>query len=74
MNEETNMHLRTIVKQLDYLIKIVYANTDKKDLCNHLAMEDTGQFFVTSSTALNNVTVKIVRCISCGAEFQQKVK
>ena len=76
MDEELKRYMEKITEQLDALLKLIYANTDKRDLCKHLVVEDTGQIFWTASSInpLRNQTVKIVRCINCGVQLQQEVK
>lgn len=76
MDKELKQYLQKITEQLDALIKLIYANTDKKDLCKHFVVEDTGRIYVTASTIspLHNITYKIVKCVNCGTELSQEKK
>lgn len=75
MDKELKQYMQKITEQLDALIKLIYANTDKKDLCQHLAVQDDFTSGVFTTTLYGGLkSFKIVQCINCGARFQQEAK
>lgn len=75
MDEEFKQYLQKITEQLDALLKLIYVNTDKQELCQHIAFKDdlASQTYTTISSNIFK-TFKIIECLNCGKKFTQEAK
>ena len=75
MDEELKQCLQKIIEQLEALLKLINANTDKQSKCKHLATEEDFTSGIITTTMYGGLrSFKIVKCVSCGIRLQQEVK